>query len=521
VATLSRTPLASKLAQAASVAAEAAGRDISTEQVIAERAGMTRREVIAGGTGLAVAAALSGPLPRALAATAPRIVVVGAGLAGLSCAYQLKQAGLRADVYEASDRVGGRCWSIRDFPGQIAEHGGELIDQGHTEIRQLAQSLGLNLDNLLAGEPNGTEDFYYFDGQPYSFAQATDDLKGIWQQIHKDVSAASYPTQYNSYTQRGWELDHLSITDYINAYVPGGISSKLGQLLDIAYNIEYGAESNVQSSLNLLYLLAYSGQGQLRIFGPSNEKYHVRGGNDQIPARLADALQGQIHRGMPMTSIRRNSDGTYRLGFSDGSTVPADRVVLALPFSILRTLDYGKAGFSDLKKTAIKELGMGTNSKLHLQFGDRYWYTLGNNGNTYADTGYQNTWEVTRSQPGSAGILVDYTGGLVGASFGPENGDETQRAQQFLDQIDPVLPHLKDHWNGRATIDYWTGYQWTKGSYSYWKVGQYTKFSGIEGVQEGAVHFCGEHTSVDFQGYLNGAVETGYRAASEVVAALR
>jgi monoamine oxidase len=508
------------------VAAEAAARDVSTERVMVERSGLTRREVIAGGTGLALAAALSGPLPQALAATAPRIVIVGAGLAGLSCAYQLKQAGYRADVYEASDRVGGRCWTLRDdFAPQIAEHGGELIDQGHQAMRQLAQTLGLDLDNLLAGEPNGTEDFYYFDGQRYSFAQAADDLKGIWQQIHKDTSAASYPTQYNLSTERGRQLDQMSITDWINAYVPGGISSKLGQLLDIAYNIEYGAECSVQSSLNFLYLIGYTGPGQLRVFGKSNEKYHVRGGNDQVPTRLADNLQGQIKLGSALSSIRRNSDGTYRLAFSlaggGSSTVTADRVVLALPFSILRTLDYSKAGFSDLKKTAIRELGMGTNSKLHLQFNDRYWYTLGNNGNTYADTGYQNTWEVTRTQPGTQGILVDYTGGNVGASFDPANGNPTDRAKLFLNQIDPVVPHLKDHWNGKATIDYWTGYQWTKGSYSYWKVGQYTKFGGIEGVQEGACHFCGEHTSVDFQGYLNGGVETGYRAAAEVVDALR
>jgi monoamine oxidase len=312
----------------------------------------------------------------------------------------------------------------------------------------------------------------------------------------------------------------MSITDWINTFVPGKMSSKLGQLIDIAYNIEYGAECSVQSSLNFLYLIGYTGPGQLRVFGKSNEKYHVRGGNDQIPQRLADILGSQIHRGKAMSSIRRNTDGTYRLGFSDGTTVTADRVVLALPFSILRTLDYGKAGFSDLKKTAIKELGMGTNSKLHVQFGDRHWYTLGNNGNTYADTGYQNTWEVTRSQPETPGILVDYTGGLVGDSFG--TGTPAERAAQFLDQIDPVLPHLKDHWDGSsATVDYWHAYPWTLGSYSYWKVGQYTRFGGIEGVQEGNVHFCGEHTSVDFQGYLNGGVETGQRAAAEIVSALR
>jgi monoamine oxidase len=523
---MSRTPLANRLAHAASVAAEATAREVTTEQVIAERAGLTRRQVIAGGTGLALAAALSGPLPRALSATAPRIVIVGAGLAGLSCAYQLKQAGYRADVYEASDRVGGRCWTRRgEFAdGQIAEHGGELIDQGHTEVRQLAQSLGLDLDNLLAGEPNGTEDFYRFDGQPYSFADATDDLKGIWQQVHKDVSAASYPTLFNSSTERGRQLDRMSITDYINAYVPGGMSSNLGQLLDIAYNIEYGAECTVQSSLNMLYLLAYSGQGQLRIFGPSNEKYHVRGGNDQIATGLAGALAGQIKLGSAMSSIRRNADGTYKLTFAlagGGSmSTTADRVVLALPFSILRTLDYSKAGFAPLKQTAIQELGMGTNSKLHVQFSDRYWNAIGNNGNTYADTGYQNTWDVTRSQPGRSGILVDYTGGTIGASFSPANGSAAQRAQQFLGQIEPVLPGITSHWNGRATIDYWTGYQWTKGSYSYWKVGQYTKFAGMERAIDGACHFCGEHTSIDFQGYLNGAVESGYRAAAEVADAL-
>jgi monoamine oxidase len=522
---MARSPLARRLGEAASVAAEAATQGTTVDEVLEGRAqGLRRRELLAGGAGLAAAAMLSGPLSRAIAGSSPRIVIVGGGLAGLTSAYRLKQAGLRADLYEASDRLGGRCWTLRGAfaEGQIGEHGGELIDQGHTQTRQLAQELGLNLDNLLSAEVNGTEPFYYFDGQPYSFVEATEDLKQIWQQLHKDVSAASYPTLYNQSTQRGRELDAMSVVDWIQAYVPGGMKSKLGQLLDVAYNIEYGAESTVQSSLNMLYLLGYRGQGQLRIFGESNEKYHVRGGNDQIPARLVDALQGQIRTGSELVAIRRNSDGSYRLTFSSGgstSTVTADRVVLALPFSILRDVDYGKAGFSQVKKTAIEELGMGTNSKLHVQFDRRHWNSLGSNGETYADTGYQNTWEVTRAQAGKAGILVDYTGGVIGASFG--SGTPTERAAQFLKQIEPVLPGISARWNGRATIDYWTGYRWTKGSYSYWKVGQYTKFAGAEREAQEGCHFAGEHTSIDFQGYLNGAVESGERAAGEILAALK
>jgi monoamine oxidase len=513
---MARTPLAGTLQQ---IAAEVAA-DTGT----APRP--TRRQLLAGGAGVAAAAAASRFAPQARAAGSPRIVVVGAGLAGLSCAYRLKQAGYTAQVFEASDRIGGRCWSdTTSFAnGQVVEHGGELIDQGHTAVRQLANQLGLTLDNLLSAERNGTEPFYYFDGKPYSYAQATDDLKAIWQQLHSDVSAASYPTLYNLSTARGRELDNMSITDYIKAYVPGGLKSKLGQLLDVAYNIEYGGESRVQSSLNMLYLLAYSGQGQLRIFGPSNEKYHVVGGNDQIPKRMEAALSGQITPGSELVAIRRNTDGTWGLSFRQSATtrtVTADRVVMAIPFSILRSsVDISAAGFSPRKLTAIREMGMGTNSKLHVQFNNRHWESLGCNGDTFADTGYQNTWDVTRAQRGASGILVDYTGGNIGASFG--SGTPSSRAQQFLGQIEPVLPGISARWNGKATIDYWTAYPWTKGSYSYWKVGQYQGFAGVEReIEGGSCHFAGEHTSIDFQGYLNGAVETGERAAAEISAALK
>jgi len=526
---MARTPLANRIQQAVSVVDESARRNIPVEQVLEERRAkaISRRDVIkALGFGTLAASALAlEPGIRPARAAQPNIVVVGAGLAGLSAAYQLKKGGYTAQVYEASDRVGGRCWTLRGAfaDGQIAEHGGELIDQGHNAIRNLAQELGLTLDNLAQAEVNGTEQFQYFDGTPYSFANVTDDLKQIWQKLHNDVSAASYPTLYTSYTQRGWELDHMSITDWINESVPGGISSKLGQLLDVAYNIEYGAESSIQSSLNLLYLLGYVGPGQFRTFGKSNEKYHVTGGNDQIPARLASILQGQITMGQELIAVKKNTNNTYTLTFKSGNKtkdVSADFVILALPFSIMRSsVDFSQAGFSGVKTTAITQQGMGTNSKLHVQFSDRHWNGLGSNGETYADTGYQNTWEVSRAQGGASGILVNYSGGNIGASFG--SGTPSSRAQQFLGQIEPVLPGLSAKWNGKATIDYWAGYKWTKGSYSYWKVGQYTAFSGAEYEASGNCHFAGEHTSIDFQGYLNGAVETGQRAAGDVLAALK
>ena len=91
----------------------------------------------------------------------------------------------------------------------------------------------------------------------------------------------------------------------------------------------------------------------------------------------------------------------------------------------------------------------------------------------------------------------------------------------FLAQLEPVLPGATAQWNGKVALDYWKGYQWTKGSYAYWKVGQYTGFSGAEGERSFNCHFAGEHTSQDSQGYLNGAVETGERAAAEILADLK
>jgi len=516
-----RTPLANCIDRAAREAAEGtrpAGPVVNRRRVL--RAGVLGTATVAA-TRFRAAPAAAAPAPG----PAPRIVVVGAGLAGLSAAYALHQAGHRATVVEASTRVGGRCWSYQSGElgrGLVAEHGGELIDQGHTQIRQLAKELGLVLDNLLAAETSGTEPVNWFLGRRYSYEQATADIKAIWQTVHQDVSAAGYPTLFNSYTQRGWELDHTSVYDYIEQVVPGGHGSPLGRLLDEAYTIEYGGETEDQSSLNLLYLLAYSGQGQLRLFGPSNEKYRIRGGNELLARRLADVVAGSLVVGAPLESIVRNSDGSYRLGFSGRPALTADHVVLALPFSILRQLDLSRAGFDAVKRKAIAELPMGTNSKLHVRFDRRIWREQGCNGETYADLGYQNTWEVTRAQPGTPGILVNYTGGTVGASYSPAAGSPQQHAARFLRQIEPVIPGLTRQWDGRtATLDHWASHPWTLGSYSYWKVGQYTSFAGAESLPCGTCHFAGEHTSQDFQGYLNGAVESGQRAAAEILAALR
>src|SRR5262249_23092572 len=143
------------------------------------------------------------------------------------------------------------------------------------------------------------------------------------------------------------------------------------------------------------------------------------------------------------------------------------------------------------------------------------------NGSSYADTGYQNTWDSTRAQPGRSGILIDYTGGNIGASF---TGDPTDTkivadyAERALGQLEPVFPGLTSQWNRRATLSTPWKDPFLLGSYSYWKVGQYTLFAGAERERSNNCHFAGEHCSIDFQGYMEGAAQEGERAANEILA---
>ncbi|HKW58257.1 MAG TPA: NAD(P)/FAD-dependent oxidoreductase [Candidatus Dormibacteraeota bacterium] len=526
--------------------AERSGRSVAEVRRERREGGLTRRDFLKA-AGVAAGAAALSPAAAFAAKTKPsaqqgRIAIIGGGIAGLNAALTLQDAGIMSTVYEASGRVGGRMHSDTTswLNGQTTEHCGELIDSRHKTILGLANRFNLSRVDLIAAEPIHSTDSDFFFGSYYTQAQANVDFGPVWTAVKKDLTAANFPTLYNSFNQAGFDLDHLSLFDWIESRVPGGHTSRMGQLLDVAYNIEFGNVTQEQSSLNLVFLLGFQpSPGNFSIFGASNERYHILGGNEQLPRAVAAALApGTVQLNTAMTGIVHNSDNSYTLSFKGPSgkfSRTFDRVIMAIPFSVLRTIltstaSYQAAGFTSLKQTAITQLGYGKNAKLQLQFDTRFWNTSGpwgiGNGTTYSDTGYQNTWEATRAQDGTTGIIVDYTGGGVPlASF---NGDPSNRkvvagfAQTFLSQLEPVWPGISQHWNGRATLDVPLNDPFLLGSYSYWKVGQYTLFSGYEGARQpdpatGKCHFAGEHCSTNFQGFMEGGAEEGARAANEII----
>ena len=415
---------------------------------------------------------------------------------------------------------------------QVSEWCGELIDTGHTTIRRLARRFDLRLDNLLRAQPNRSEDIYHFFGGYYPKSRADQDFLAVSDRIAADAEAAGFPTTFDSNTAAGRALDRMSVYEYIERRVPGGHRSPLGALLDVAYVIEYGADSAEQSALNLIFLLGFQpNRHSLSVFGESDEAFHISGGNQQLPDRIARHLGSDVVRtGQRLVRLTEAADGRYRVTFerpSGAREVVADFVVLALPFAVLDQLDLSGAGFDDLKRRAIAEQGRGRNGKLHLQFSRRDWLGSGpwpgvSNGSSYADTGYQAGWEATRAQSGTPGILVFYSGGsAVDAAItnqpfatAPATAacEPTRAVAQA--QIAPVYPGLP--WNGKATQSLTHKSPLFGASYSFYETGQYTAFGGYEQVRQGGVLFCGEHTSVDFQGFMEGAASEGRRAAGQL-----
>lgn len=490
----------------------------------------SRRQFLQAGAATAGAMALVGASQDAHAMTyaSSRIAIIGAGLAGLRCAYELQKAGIASTVYEANpSRLGGRCFSNRDtFAPNVIENGGELIDTVHTNILALAKELGLGLDDCAGwAAERGLEEMYFVNGHKYTFAQAFEDFKWMANQLNQDRAKAQFPQTWDNMSERGRELDNMSVREYIARYAPGGLASDFGRVLDVAYNIEYGAETDQQGAYGLVALLGYSnttthGKSKFYWFGQSDERYRISGGNDLLVSRMAAQLPThQIKMGHALTRMARNADNSYTLEFAVGAqrlTVVADHVVMAIPFSVLRSkVDCAQAGFDARKLRAIQTMPMGNNCKFQLQFHRRVWHDVHGSGDTFTDQGYQATWESTRAQATTTAVINNYTGGNTALAYAHAT-DVPSLATAFLAQFEKLFPGATQAWTGKFILNNWPKNPYTLGAYGYYAPGNIASFLGYEGVRQGNCHFCGEHTSIPAQGYLEGAVETGQRCAQEI-----
>jgi len=526
---MAKTPLFRFLRRSARLAQISARTGMSAPEVVErwnESVRISRRSFLAT-AGLATAglAAGCGRLERLTGAKGSEkgrpVLIVGGGIAGLTCAYRLHQKGVPVRVVEGQKRVGGRMYSSTGyFPEkQVCELGGELIDTGHEHLRGLAGELGFALDDYDTDDPKLSRDVWHFDGQRMKDEAVVEAFKPIAEKMAaswEEVKGDSFDYKNPNGAER---VDGLSIAKWLDEAECDGWFRKL---LDVGYTTEYGREIAEQSAWNLLYLIDYETPDPFRIFGESDERYHIRGGNDQVPKKLAELLGDRVETESKLESVARASDGSYRCSVRRGATsetVSADRVVLALPFTMLREVKLD-VELPAAKRKAIDEIGYGTNAKLMVGFSERIWRTpegpngRGSNGSVLTDLPFQLTWEASRLEPGKAGILVCFTGGERGVAIG--QGTPAEQSEAFVRELEKVFPGVAERRTGEIRF-HWPTFPWMKASYSCYLPGQWTSICGAEGERVANLHFCGEHTSKDFQGYMEGGCESGTRAAQEIL----
>jgi monoamine oxidase len=495
--------------------------------------GLSRRNFLAA-TGTMAAAACAVPVEERLGVRGDGVTlgadigIVGAGFAGLVCADGLQKYGISATLHEASERVGGRCWSLGgdhpgpvEFPGQVVERGGELIDNLHKTLLGYANEFGLLKEDYVKAP--GEERFFFYD-QLQDEEAVVEEYRQLVEVMRADLNVLGAPTA-DSFTPEDEALDFTSLADYLDSRGAGPV---IKAALDVAYTIEYGLDASQQSCLNLLLFMHADKRSRFQPFGVfSDERYHIVGGNESIVKGIAERQTGPILLGRRLVRARKLADGRIELTFKEGKktvTATHDAVVFAVPFSVLRDVELDESlGLPEYKRYAIDNLVYGTNAKLMVGFDGRPWAEQGSNGVAYTDLPYlQNSWETNAASASDEhAVLTDYTGGNLGASLSPKNAQAD--AARFLDNLDRVYPGAAARASRVGSkllvhMEHWPSSPFTKGSYTCNHPGYFTTIADNEQKPVDNLYFAGEHTSsfYEWQGFMEGAALSGLRAADEI-----
>jgi monoamine oxidase len=440
--------------------------------------------------------------------TGVSVIVAGAGLAGLTAAYDLLAMGATVTLVEARDRIGGRVWTIRDgfSDRQHAEAGGDMIDEAQTEIRELAASLGLKLTKILRG----------------GFGYARAGKSGQPQIVARSV-------------QRGWDRLASQVEDLTRRYRlaeqrwDSPIAADLARRSVAQWLDDERADDELRATatglrgffladpeeLSLLALVDQFASGEQ----PSGHGlYRIEGGNDRLPAALAAKLENRLQLGTELVAIAVRGRAVHA-SVKRGRVVEpltSDYVVLALPASTLRRVPIVPA-LPPHQHQAIASLRYGRATKTLLQFDRRFWRAPNRPRAFGSPLDYGAIWEGNEEQSGRPGILTLVAGG--GASQATQAAVERDGIERFASGLD---------WLGRGEARLtmsrqvvWESDPFARGGYAFFDPSFDPSLRDWLARPAGRLFFAGEHTSIRWQGYMNGAVESGRRAALEVAATAR
>ena len=277
-------------------------------------------------------------------------------------------------------------------------------------------------------------------------------------------------------------------------------------------------EASEQSAINLLIMFVQpAGVNQdYELFGDEHEVMKITGGSQHLTNELQKKIKDKILLNHQLKSIQKKGKG-YELGFTlKGQTKKTytDYLVLAIPFTIVRKLRF-EVPMQIEKRKCIDELGYGNSGKFVLGVNDKPWRTTGQKGYTFSDLSFGCGWDSSLMQSEREGSFSIFGGGNFMNEICDKENDSL--AKTFVSQLAKIYPGFANAYNNKNLKFCWGNYAHTKAGYSSFKKGQWSTLAGWEKIPVGNIYFAGEHTSAEFQGYMNGAAKTG-REAAEMIA---
>jgi monoamine oxidase len=443
-------------------------------------------------------------------------VIVGAGFAGLAAADLLSQSGKRVCVVEARERVGGRVATTLLSDGTPVDIGGQWLGPTHDRMYALCRRFGAEVYPMYTGGKNllvlGGETRTYRGHVPLRAPLLTLFNLG-WVLVRLDRLARSIPLEAPWEGAHAARLDQRTLGDWIRQNVP---NSRARSMVEIGVESVFAAHAD---ELSLLHALFYMRSGNSFDFltqaAGGAQQDRVSGGVQHIAERLAEeiAKSGEVLLEAPVSAIEQTANGVT-LETSKGP-IHGARAILALPPPLAAEISFAPALSPD-KRELLARLPMGAVIKCIAAYPHAFWRERGFSGQSVCDRGPVNVTFDASPKSGTPGVLLGFIEGPAARELARETVEKRRAiaVDAFAQRFGP---------DAREPIEYvdraWTEERWSRGCYAaLFPPGVWTSVGHSVREPEGRLHFAGTETASRWNGYIEGAVLSGERAAREVLA---
>ena len=456
----------------------------------------------------------------ALSGRAQKIIVIGAGMAGLSAALELLAQGHDVTVLEARARPGGRVFTIREpfADGLYAEAGAMQVFDSHARAQRYIQQFGLQTDPIQGARLTSITHVLgkrveARPGEPVVWpfelkeSEMTTDRGSLYSQYVTHHLPAIVEAEARGELQKFERYDRITFTQFLREQ---GASAAAIAIINVGLPSGLGDGGDAVSALDLLREAAMRSRRR--------QSSTIRGGTDHLPKTLAARLSERIQYGTPVVRLEQDANGVRAIAMPAGSarTFTGDRIVCAIPFSVLRLLDVSPS-WSPQKRAAIQGLRYTSVARTYVQTRTRFWVADGVAGNASTDLPVMGIYERTINQPGTRGILESYQAGPNARRTTAMT--ESDRLAAALAGMEKVYPRIREQYEGGAS-KCWDEDPWSRGAYAWFSPGEMTSLLPHIASVEGRIHFAGEHAS-STPGWMEGALESAERVVTEIAAVAR